>query len=64
MKTILRRVPKQLSTGSSGSVTFNATAGAFDHSALDFRGYFGGRAVERLALGREARVLDVCCGTG
>jgi ubiquinone/menaquinone biosynthesis C-methylase UbiE len=48
----------------NATFTFNATANAFDSSALGFRDYFGRKAVEKLGICEGARVLDVCCGTG
>ncbi|MEO6847288.1 MAG: class I SAM-dependent methyltransferase [Chthoniobacterales bacterium] len=44
--------------------TYNATADAFDAPQLETRDHFGCRTIDRLALARGARVLDVCCGTG
>jgi len=48
----------------SATFTFDATADAFDSSALGFRDYFGRKTIEKLNLREGARVLDVCCGTG
>jgi len=44
--------------------TYNSAADSFDAPPLAFWERTGRRAVERLALRRGARVLDVCCGTG
>ena len=44
--------------------TYNSAADRFDAEPLAFWARTGRRAVERLALRRGARVLDVCCGTG
>src|SRR5215475_2276681 len=43
---------------------YNAAADLFDAEPLGFWARYGRRTVERLGLGRGARVLDVCCGTG
>lgn len=44
--------------------TYTAAADHYDAACAAFWGYFGRRTVERLTLRRDARVLDVCCGTG
>ena len=44
--------------------TYNAAADNFDAAPLAFWDRYGRRTVVRLNLGRGARVLDVCCGTG
>jgi ubiquinone/menaquinone biosynthesis C-methylase UbiE len=51
-------------TKRSATFTFNAAADAYDNAALDFRDYFGRKAVEKLSISEGAQVLDVCCGTG
>jgi len=44
--------------------TYNAAADSYDSHALGFWDYFGRRTVERLGLTPDAKVLDVCCGSG
>lgn len=44
--------------------TYSLAADYFDAEALAFWNRYGRRTVERMALPRRARVLDVCCGTG
>jgi ubiquinone/menaquinone biosynthesis C-methylase UbiE len=44
--------------------TYNAAADCFDAEPLAFWDRYGQRTVERLKLRRDAKVLDVCCGTG
>src|SRR5574341_1551049 len=44
--------------------TYNAAADYFDAEPLAFWDRYGRRTVERMKLRRDARVLDVCCGTG
>ncbi|MGE0462545.1 MAG: class I SAM-dependent methyltransferase [Vicinamibacterales bacterium] len=44
------------------AATYTAAADTLD--SLPFWHHFGRRSVERLGLGRGARVLDLCCGSG
>jgi ubiquinone/menaquinone biosynthesis C-methylase UbiE len=44
--------------------TYNSAADCFDAAPLAFWARYGRNTVERAALPRGARVLDVCCGTG
>ena len=44
--------------------TYNAAADFFDAPPLAFWARIGSRTVERMSLRRDARVLDVCCGSG
>ncbi len=44
--------------------TYNAAADYFDAEPLAFWDRYGRRTVERMKLRRDAKVLDVCCGTG
>jgi ubiquinone/menaquinone biosynthesis C-methylase UbiE len=44
--------------------TYNAAADYFDAEPLAFWDRYGRRTIERMKLRRDARVLDVCCGTG
>ena len=44
-------------TKRSAAFTFNATADAYDNTALDFRNYFGRQTVEKLSIREGAQVL-------
>ena len=44
--------------------TYNAAADQFDAQPLAFWDRHGRRTIERMRLGRGAKVLDVCCGSG
>jgi len=44
--------------------TYNAAADAYEDAANSFWDRFGRQTIDRLALERGAKVLDVCCGTG
>jgi ubiquinone/menaquinone biosynthesis C-methylase UbiE len=46
------------------AATYNAASDFYDHPANFFWERYGRRTVERLGLPFEARVLDVCCGSG
>jgi ubiquinone/menaquinone biosynthesis C-methylase UbiE len=46
------------------AATYDAAADHFDDEPLAFWERIGGRTVERLALAKGAKVLDVGCGTG
>jgi ubiquinone/menaquinone biosynthesis C-methylase UbiE len=46
------------------AATFNAASDRYDHPANSYWDRFGRGTVERLGLEPEARVLDVCCGSG
>jgi len=46
------------------AAVYAATADHFDDAALSFWDRFGRETVERVGLGRAARVFDGCCGTG
>jgi len=43
---------------------YNAAADYFDAEPLAFWDRYGRRTVQRMTVRRDARVLDVCCGTG
>jgi hypothetical protein len=53
-----------LETQTKAVATYNAAADFYDDPAHAFWNHFGRRTVERLSLPRDARVLDVCCGSG
>jgi ubiquinone/menaquinone biosynthesis C-methylase UbiE len=46
------------------ATTYNAASDYFDNPANSFWERFGRRTVQRLELTPDARVLDVCCGSG
>ncbi|MCI0404224.1 MAG: methyltransferase domain-containing protein [Acidobacteria bacterium] len=46
------------------AATYNAAAHTYDDPANSFWSRFGRSTVERLGLPPDARVLDVCCGSG
>jgi ubiquinone/menaquinone biosynthesis C-methylase UbiE len=45
-------------------LTYDAAADTFDHPANAYWDRYGRATVERLRLPPDARVLDVCCGSG
>jgi SAM-dependent methyltransferase len=53
-----------LEAQTKAAATYSAAADFYDDPANAFWNRFGQRTVEGLSLPRDARVLDVCCGSG
>lgn len=49
---------------SRAAATYNAAADAYDDANNTFWDRFGRRTIDRVALQRGTKVLDVCCGSG